>query len=80
MEAEDPCVLMDHERNNQEVILQVQQVTRTDKKLHNLRDTNWVIAQQSDPVLKHVIEWLKQHKDDWKMLDDYLKNHTTDSE
>ena len=80
VEAEDPCVLMEHERNNQEVILQVQQVTRTDKKLCNLKDTNWVIAQQSDPVLKHVIEWLKRHKDDWKMLDDYLKNHTTDSE
>ena len=33
VEAEDPHVLMEHEWNNQEVILQVQQVTGTDKKL-----------------------------------------------
>ena len=40
------------------------QVARTDQKLCNLRDTNWVIAQQTNLVLKHMVDWLKQHKDD----------------
>ena len=71
---------MEHQWMNQEVILQMWQVARTDQKLCNLRDTNWVIAQQTNLVLKHMVDWLKQHKDDRRLLNDYLKNYTTDSE
>ena len=37
----------------------MQQVAGTDQKIHNLRDMNWVIAQQTDLVLKHMVDWLE---------------------
>ena len=50
------------------------------QKLCNLRDTNLVITQQTDLVLKHISDWLKQCKDDQRSLNNYLKNYTADLE
>ena len=80
VQAEANDLLMEHECNNQEVILQMRQIAGTDKKCHNLRYTNWVNDQQSDPVLKHVVAWLRRWKDDHSSLDDYMKNHVSNSE
>ena len=57
-EAEDIWVIEEEERADQEVILRTTQLARQDKKFHNLCTEDWRQAQQMDPVIPHVLEWL----------------------
>ena len=57
-EAEDIWIIEEEERADQEVILRITQLARQDKKFCNLRTEDWRQAQQMDPVIPHVLEWL----------------------
>ena len=56
--AEDIRIIEEEERADQEVILRTTQLARQDKKFRNLHTEDWWQAQQMDPVIPHVLEWL----------------------
>ena len=56
--AEDIWIIEEEERADQEVILRTTQLAHQDKKFHNLRTEDWRQAQQMDPVIPRVLEWL----------------------
>ena len=57
---------------DQEVIVRATQIVKQHKKFHNLANSDWVKAQQRDPVIPHVIAWINWPKDDKKNLAQYL--------
>ena len=63
-EAKDIRVIKEEERVDQEVILRITQLARQDKKFHNLCTEDWWQTQQMDPVIPHVLEWLRLPKND----------------
>ena len=56
--TENIRIIEEDERVDQEVILRVTQLARQDKKFCNLHTEDWWQAQQMDPVIPHVLEWL----------------------
>ena len=62
--TEDIRIIEEDERVNQEVILCVTQLAHQDKKFRNLRTEDWWQAQQMNPVIPHVLEWLQLPKND----------------
>ena len=56
--AEDIRIIKEEERADQEVILRTTQLACQDKKFCNLHTEDWRQAQQMDPVIPHVLEWL----------------------
>ena len=71
-EAEDIRVIEEEERVDQEVILRTTQLACQDKKFRNLRTEDWRQAQQMDPVIPHVLEWLQLPKNNRTQLKDFL--------
>ena len=57
-ETEDIRIIEEEEKADQEVILRTTQLAHQDKKFRNLRTEDWQQAQQMDPVIPHVLEWL----------------------
>ena len=57
---------------DQKVIVRAAQIVKQHKKFHNLANSDWVKAQQRDPVIPHVIAWINQLKDDKRSLTEYL--------
>ena len=57
-ETEDIQIIEEDKRVDQEVILRVTQLAHQDKKFRNLHTEDWWQAQQMDPVIPHVLEWL----------------------
>ena len=57
-ETKDIQIIEEEERADQEVILRTTQLARQDKKFRNLCTEDWRQAQQMDPVIPHVLEWL----------------------
>ena len=72
-EAKDIRVIKEEERADQEVILHTTQLAGQDKKFRNLRTEDWRQAQQMDPVIPHVLEWLQLPKKDRTRLKDFLR-------
>ena len=58
-ETDDIRIIEEEERANQEVILRTVQLARQDKKFRNLHTKNWCQAQVMDPVIPHVLDWLR---------------------
>ena len=58
-ETDDIRIIEEEERADQEVILRTIQLARQDKKFRNLRTENWRQAQLMDPVIPHVLDWLR---------------------
>ena len=71
-EAEDIQIIEEEERADQEVILRTTQLADQDKKFHNLCTEDWRQAQQMDPVIPDVLEWLRLPKNDRTRLKDFL--------
>ena len=71
-EAEDIWIIKEEERADQEIILRTTQLARQDKKFRNLHTEDWRQAQQMDPVIPHVLEWLRLPKNDRTRLKDFL--------
>ena len=72
-QAEDIQIIEEEERADQEVILRTTQLARQDKKFRNLHTEDWWQAQQMDPVIPHVLEWLRLPKNDSTRLKDFLR-------
>ena len=60
--TEDIWIIKEDERVGQEVILRVPQLARQDKKFRNLHTEDWRQTQQMDPVIPHILEWLRLPK------------------
>ena len=71
-ETEDIWIIEEEERADQEVILRTTQLARQDKKFRNLRTEDWWQAQQMDPVIPHVLEWLRLLRNNRTRLKDFL--------
>ena len=79
-EAEDIRIIVEEERADQEVILCTTQLARQDKKFHNLCTEDWRQAQQMDPVIPHVLEWLRLPKNDRTRLKDFLQRKVSEAD
>ena len=79
-EADDPRVAEEHERTEGEIILQVRMLAETQRNYQNLADSQWVIAQWGNQVIRLVMDWLRREKDDHRSLDQYLRNQVPDAE
>ena len=79
-EAEDIWIIEEEERADQEVILSTTQLACQDKKFHNLHTEDWQQAQQMDPVIPHVLEWLRLPKNDRTQLKDYLRGKVSEAD
>ena len=57
---------------DQEVIVRAAQIVKQHKKFRNLANSDWVEAQQRDPVIPHMIAWINRPKDEKRNLAQYL--------
>ena len=58
-QANDPWVMEEHSKINEDIILCTHQMIKCDRRFWNLLNLNWVLAQMQDLVLCHVIAWIK---------------------
>ena len=79
-EAEDIWIIKEEERADQEVILCTTQLARQDKKFCNLHTEDWWQAQQMDPVIPHVLEWLRLPKNDRTQLKDFSRGKVSEAD
>ena len=63
MEADDPWVMEEHQKIDEDVILRAHQLVKQDKRFRNLMNQNWVHSQTEDPVICHVIDWIQCPRD-----------------
>ena len=57
-EADDLRVMEEHQKIDEDVILQAHQLVKQDKHFRNLMNQNWVHSQMEDLVIHHVIDWI----------------------
>ena len=55
-EADDPHLMEEHQRINEDVVLQAHQLVKQDKLFRNLMNWNCVLSLMKDPVLHYVVE------------------------
>ena len=79
-ETDDIRIIEEEERTDQEVILWTVQLARQDKKFRNLRTENWRQAQLMDPVIPHVLDWLRLPKINRVKLKDFLRGKASEAE
>ena len=79
-EAEDIRIIKEEERADQEVILRTTQLACQDKKFLNLCTEDWWQAQKMDPVIPHVLEWLRLLKNDRTLLKDFLREKVSEAD
>ena len=72
-EADDPQVMAEHHKIEEEVILQAQQLVRQDKRFWNLMNRDWVDTQMQDPVISQVIGWIWRPKTKRSTLDEFMR-------
>ena len=61
-ETDDIRIIEEEERADQEVILRTVQLARQDKKFRHLHTEDWRQVQLMDPVIPHVLDWLRLPK------------------
>ena len=61
-------IIEEGERVDQEVIVRYNQIIKQHKNFCNLANLDWVEAQQKDPVIPTVINWVKRPKGDKRTL------------
>ena len=79
-ETDDIRIIEEEERADQEVILRTVQLARQDKKFHNLRTKNWRQAQLMDPVIPHVLDWLRLPRNNRVKLKDFLRGKASEAD
>ena len=72
-EADDPRVMTEHQKIDEEVILRAHQMVRQDKRFWNLMNRDWVDTQMQDPVISKVIGWIQWPKMNKNTLDEFMK-------
>ena len=78
-ETDDIWIIEEEERADQEVILQTVQLSRQDKKFRNLHTENWRQAQLMDPVIPHVLDWLRLPRNNQVKLKDFLRGKASEA-
>ena len=71
-ETDNINVIQEGKRVDQEVIVRATQIVKQHKKFCNLTNSDWVEAQQRDPVIPHVVAWINQPRGDRRNLTEYL--------
>ena len=79
-ETEDIQVMEEEERADQEVILRTIQLARQDKKFRNLRTEDWHRAQLMDPVIPHILDWLRLPRNNRVKLKDFLRRKVCEAD
>ena len=79
-ETNDIQIIKEEERTDQEVILRTVQLARQDKKFRNLRTENWSQAQLMDPVIPHVLDWLRLPRNNRVKLKDFLRGKASEAD
>ena len=72
-ETDDPRLMQEHPRQEQEIIMQARMLEDSHLAMWNLADSHWILAQQSEPVIRLTTEWLKHLKDNHSTLTEFLK-------
>ena len=72
-EADDPHVMEEHQKIDEDVILQAHQLVKQDKRFQNLMNRNWVDSQMEDPVIRHVIDWIQCPRANTNTLDEFMR-------
>ena len=72
-EADHPWVMEEHQKINKDVILRAHQLVKQDKHFQNLMNRNWVHTQMQDPVLCHIIDWIRCPQANTNMLDEFMR-------
>ena len=79
-ETDDIRIIEEEERADQEVILRTVQLAHQDNKFHNLRTENWHQAQLMDPVIPHVLDWLRLPRNNQVKLKDFLRGKASEAD
>ena len=77
-ETDDPRLLQEHAHQKQEIIMQARMLEDSRVMLRNLADSHWIIAQQSEPVIRLTTQWLKHLKDEHSTLAEFLQGQVPD--
>ena len=76
--TDDPRLMQEHARQEQEIIMLARMLEDSCVALSNLADSHWIIAQQSEPVIQLTTQWLKRLKDDHSTLAEFLQGKVPD--
>ena len=79
-EANDPRLVYEDERLDEEVILQTKALIARRVIFKNVADKHWVRAQKDDPVIRHVWNWMTRPKENMQTLSEYLMGHVPDAD
>ena len=77
-ETDNPRLMQEHARQEQEIIMQAYMLKDSHVALCNLADSHWIIAQQSEPVIQLTTQWLKHPKDNHSTLAEFLRGQVPD--
>ena len=72
-ETDDPQLMKEHQRINEDVVLRAHQLVKQDKRFWNLMNRNWVLSQMNDPVLHYVVEWIRHPRANTNTLDEFMR-------
>ena len=78
-ETDDIWIIEEEERADQEIVLRTIQLACQDKKFHNLCTEDWHQAQLMDPVIPHVLDWLRIPRNNRVKLKDFLRGKVSEA-
>ena len=73
VEADNPRLMEEHQRINEDVVLRAHQLVKQDKWFRNLMNWNWVLSQMNDPMLCYVVEWIQCPRANTNTLDEFMR-------
>ena len=79
-ETDEIRIIEEEERADQEVIPRTTQLARQDKKFRNLCTKDWHQAQLMDPVIPHVLDWLRLPRNNRVKLKDFLRGKASEAD
>ena len=79
-ELDDIRVIEEEERADQEVILRTIQLARQERRFRNLQTEDWHRAQMMDPVIPHVLDWLRLPQNNCIKLKDFLRGKVPEAD
>ena len=72
-EPDNLRVMEEHQKIDEDVILQAHQLVKQDKHFWNLMNRNWVHSQTEDPVIHHVIDCIQCPRVNTNTLDEFMR-------
>ena len=71
-------MIQEGERVDQEIIVRHTHIVKQHKKFCNLANGSWVAAQNRDPVIPLVKEWMDRPRDDTRKLEEFLGDRVSE--